>query len=75
MAGVMVLQQKLSQGLTAGTMTKEQASQQKMMMMLMPVLFGFLFYKMPSGLVLYWLTNTILMTGEQNAISRRMSEK
>jgi len=75
MAGVMVLQQKLSQGLTAGTMTKEQASQQKMMMMLMPVLFGFLFYKMPSGLVLYWLTNTILMAGEQNAISRRMSGK
>ena len=72
MVGVMVLQQKLSQGLTGGAMTDEQASQQKMMMLFMPLIFGFLFYRMPSGLVLYWLTNTILMTAEQKLISKRM---
>ena len=71
MAGMMIVQQKLSQGAGAGT--PEQASQQKMMMMFMPLFFGFLFYNMPSGLVLYWLTNTILMTSEQALISKRMN--
>jgi YidC/Oxa1 family membrane protein insertase len=27
---------------------------------LMPILFGFMFYSVPSGLVLYWLTNSLL---------------
>lgn len=73
MVGVMALQQKLSQGISAGAMTEEQASQQRMMMLMMPVFFGFIFYGMPSGLVLYWLTNTILMTSEQSLIGKRMS--
>ncbi|MFH1552903.1 MAG: membrane protein insertase YidC [Candidatus Omnitrophota bacterium] len=72
MVGMMVLQQKFSQG-PAGSMTDEQAGQQKMMMLMMPIFFGFLFYNMPSGLVLYWLTNTILMTVEQGMISKRMN--
>ncbi len=73
MVGVMMVQQKVSQGLTGGAVTDDQASQQKMMMVMMPLLFGFLFYKMPSGLVLYWLTNTFLMTAEQSLISRQLS--
>lgn len=28
---------------------------------LMPILFGFIFYKFPAGLVLYWLTNSVFM--------------
>ena len=72
MVGVMALQQKLSQGAAMGA-TGDQASQQKMMMVAMPILFGFMFYRMPSGLVLYWLTNTILMTIEQKMISNRMA--
>ncbi|MFH1552705.1 MAG: membrane protein insertase YidC [Candidatus Omnitrophota bacterium] len=72
MAGMMVVQQKISQ-VSPGAGTKEQESQQKTMMMIMPVVFGFLFYNMPSGLVLYWLTNTILMTAEQGIIARRMA--
>lgn len=68
----MFLQQKISQG-TSAAMTEEQAKQQKIMMFLFPVLFGFMFYNMPAGLVLYWLTNTVLMTAEQGLISRRMS--
>ncbi|MBU1084380.1 MAG: membrane protein insertase YidC, partial [Candidatus Omnitrophica bacterium] len=71
MVGMMVLQQKISQGGSSEGVSEEQAKQQKMMMLMMPVFFGFLFYKMPSGLVLYWLTNTILMTGEQTFISKR----
>ena len=71
---VMVLQQKITQGLTGSALSDEQASQQKMMMVIMPLMFGFIFYKMPSGLVLYWFTNTILMTIEQTLISKRMAE-
>lgn len=73
MVGVMLLQQKVSQGISGAAMTDEQASQQKIMMLMMPLFFGFLFYKMPSGLVLYWLTNTILMTTEQTFIGKRMA--
>jgi len=69
---MMVVQQKLSQGATAAV-TQEQASQQKMMMIVMPVFFGFLFYNMPSGLVLYWLTNTILTSSEQAIIARKQA--
>lgn len=53
----MVVQQKFIQ--PAGAVAKNQ--QQKTMMALMPVMFGVILYNMPSGLVLYWLTNTILM--------------
>ncbi|MFH1395632.1 MAG: membrane protein insertase YidC [Candidatus Omnitrophota bacterium] len=73
MAGMMIVQQKASQGTSAPT--AEQAQQQKMMLLMMPVLFGFLFYNMPSGLVLYWLTNTILMTTEQKMINKRIESK
>jgi len=74
MVVMMVVQQKITQATSAKEMTDEQASQQRMMMMTMPLLFGFMFYKMPAGLVLYWLTNTILMTVEQGMISRKMAD-
>ncbi|MBD3380203.1 MAG: membrane protein insertase YidC [Candidatus Omnitrophica bacterium] len=72
MVGAMFLQQKLSQGATAAV-SNEQAGQQKMMMVIFPLFFGFLFYKMPSGLVLYWLTNTVLMVTEQTLIAKKHS--
>jgi len=39
-------------------------AQQKMMMM-MPLAFGIGFYNVSSGLVLYWLTNTLLTIAQQ----------
>ncbi len=39
-------------------------SQQKMMMM-MPLIFGFMFYNFPSGLVLYYLTSNLVNMGQQ----------
>ncbi|MFH0935877.1 MAG: membrane protein insertase YidC [Candidatus Omnitrophota bacterium] len=65
MAIGMFFQQKMSM-MSAGSST---ASQQKMMMILFPVMFGFIFYHMPSGLVLYWLINSMLMTAYQFRIS------
>ncbi|MBI3252433.1 MAG: membrane protein insertase YidC [Candidatus Omnitrophica bacterium] len=61
MAAAMALQQKFTQIKLEGQDPATE-SQQKMMAVMMPVLFGFIFYSMPSGLVLYWLTNTLLMT-------------
>ena len=68
---VMMFAQQKIQGSNAA-MTPDQAGQQKMMLLMMPVFFGFLFYNMPSGLVLYWLTNTILMTSEQLFLKKTM---
>lgn len=64
MVGAMVAQQKF----TAASMPAADpamAQQQKIMMTVMPIMFGFIFYQMPSGLVVYWLTNTLVMTGYQ----------
>src|SRR3989338_497244 len=52
MLGSMVWQQQLTP--QTGT------SDQQKMMMFMPVIFGFMFYNLPSGLVLYWLVNNLL---------------
>jgi YidC/Oxa1 family membrane protein insertase len=61
MIGAMIIQQKMSQVKTAGAQTE----QQRLMSSIMPVMFGFIFYNLPSGLVLYWLTNTLLTSGLQ----------
>ena len=42
-----------------------------MMLMIMPVMFGFIFYNMPSGMVLYWVVNTLLTIVEQSAILKK----
>jgi YidC/Oxa1 family membrane protein insertase len=64
MVGAMVGQQKFSAA-SMGSGDPNMMKQQKMMMTIMPIMFGFMFYQMPSGLVIYWLTNTIVMTGYQ----------
>ena len=58
MAVVMFFQQKMNTAASAG----QSAEQQKMMAIIFPIMFGFIFYNMPSGLVLYWFLNSILMT-------------
>jgi len=66
MAIGMFVQQKTSMKLTAGS----SAEQQKMMLILMPVMFGFIFYHMSSGFVLYWFVNSILMLAFQLKMNR-----
>ena len=61
MIGAMILQQKMSQV----SSSVGQTDQQKMMGSIMPIMFGFIFYSLPSGLVLYWLTNTLLTSSLQ----------
>ena len=38
---------------------------QQRMMLFMPLIFGFMFYNLPSGLVLYYLTGTIVAIAQQ----------
>jgi len=57
MAIGMFVQQKISMAKATG----EAAQQQKMMVIIMPIMFGVIFYQMPSGLVLYWFVNSLLM--------------
>lgn len=60
MAVTMLFQQKLS--LKAGVASPEALQQQKMMTLMMPIMFCFIFYHLPSGLSLYYLVNTLLST-------------
>ena len=41
---------------------------------MMPIVFTFLFYKMPSGLVIYWIINTVLSVGQQYYINKQPHE-
>ncbi|MBU1007049.1 MAG: membrane protein insertase YidC, partial [Candidatus Omnitrophica bacterium] len=67
MIGAMIIQQKLSSASTGAAPTE----QQKIMTAVMPVMFGFIFYSLPSGLVLYWLTNTLIQSSLQYFIVRK----
>ena len=49
--------------------------QMKFMMYGMPLMFFFLFYNVPSGLLLYWATSNILQIGQQILINRVMKKK
>jgi YidC/Oxa1 family membrane protein insertase len=65
MAVAMALQQRLSQG-----GAKKMSDQQRLMAGIMPIMFGVIFYNMPSGLVLYWFVNTIFMLVIQEVVSK-----
>ena len=68
MGATMVLQQRLmpAQGVDP---------QQRQMMMWMSVVFIFMFYGFPSGLVLYWFVSNLLGIGQQALIHRGGREK
>jgi len=71
MVGAMVMQQKMSTKSMGAAVSDEQKQQQKMMLIIMPIMFGFIFYNMPSGLVLYWVVNTVLTIVEQAAVLKK----
>ncbi len=50
----MVVQQKMTPG------SSGSSPEQKQMMTFMPIIFGFAFYNLPSGLVLYWTLSNVL---------------
>lgn len=60
MGGLMFWQQKMS----------TVDPRQKAMVYMMPILFTFLFYRFPSGLVLYWLVNNVMSIAQQRSIHK-----
>ncbi len=53
-----------------GKMTTGSGIKQKGFTKYLPLIFGVMFYNMPSGLVLYWITNTLLTMGQQYWLRR-----
>ena len=57
-----------------GTTATQNAGQMKMMMYGMPILFFFLFYNAPSGLLLYWTISNLIQLGQQLYINSRIKK-
>jgi YidC/Oxa1 family membrane protein insertase len=71
----MVVQQKISMSARSGSGEKSpQEEQQQKMMIMMPIVFGFIFYSLPSGLVLYWTVNTTLMAVAHFIIQKQLDK-
>src|SRR5574344_208963 len=51
------------------------ATQMKIMMYGMPIIFFFIFYNAPSGLLLYWTISNVIQLGQQLVINRIMKDK
>ena len=68
MMGSTLLQNKL----TPTTIDNEQ---QRIMMTWMPIIFTVLFYSMPSGLMIYWLSQNLITVGQNELIKRRMAAR
>lgn len=62
----MFAQQKISARAASGA----SAEQQKLMLVIFPLMFGFIFYHMPAGLVLYWFINSTFMLIYQMKVAR-----
>lgn len=71
----MVIQQKISMSARSAGERSPQEEQQQKMMIMMPVVFGFIFYSLPSGLVLYWTVNTALMAVAHYLIQKQLENK
>ena len=63
MIGSMIWQQKL-------TPSSGMDPQQEKIMQFMPIMFGFIFYSLPSGLVIYWTLSNFLTIAQQLIIKR-----
>lgn len=69
---VMTATTLLQSKLTSGNQTGQQG---KMMTYMFPLMFFFIFWNMPSGLVLYWTIQNILTIGQQYLIDYRLKKK
>jgi len=72
---IMYVQQKMTMKLPKDkSQLTDQQKQQKMMTTIMPLLLTFVFYKMPSGLNIYFLTSTVLGIVQQWLIKRKTTQ-
>jgi YidC/Oxa1 family membrane protein insertase len=66
MGAAMLLQTKVGGSMTPGSVS----TQPKLFNYMLPIVFTVIFYKMPSGLVLYWFVNNILTIAQQYYINK-----
>jgi YidC/Oxa1 family membrane protein insertase len=59
------------------TQTPDQQGnpQMKMMLYAMPIMFFFILYNVPSGLLVYWITSNLLTMGQQLLINKFLAKK
>ncbi len=69
-----LLSGKITQATQPATPGQTQTTM-KFMMYGMPLMFFFMFYNAPAGLLLYWLTSNILQIFQQLIINKMMKEK
>jgi len=69
------LQQKLMPSQAAASANPQVAQQQKMMMIMMPLLFPLMLYNAPSGVNLYIMSSTFAGVFEQYVIRKHIREK
>lgn len=58
-----------------GTAAGANQGQMKMMMYGMPLIFFFIFYNAPAGLLLYWTVSNVIQLGQQLVINKTMKNK
>ena len=71
----MYLQQKLTPTAANAQTNPQVAQQQKMMMIMMPILFPIMLYNGPSGVNLYIMSSMAAGVGEQVVIRRRLKRR
>ncbi|GAB6276469.1 MAG: membrane protein insertase YidC [Rectinema sp.] len=65
---------KFTQTPQSAQMDSQQANQMKLMTYGMPLMFFFILYDVPSGLLIYWITNNILTIAQQMIINDLMKK-
>ena len=74
MGGIFFIQQKYMSPQSGAAMTREQQSQQKIMRIMMVVLFPVMLYSAPSGLTLYILTSSAVGILESRHIRKHVDQ-
>jgi YidC/Oxa1 family membrane protein insertase len=69
------LQQKLMPTQASAATNPQMAQQQKMMMIMMPILFPLMLYNGPSGVNLYIMASTFAGVIEQRAIRKHIRQR
>jgi len=66
---------QLLYGKVTQTPDQQGNSQMKMMLYMMPVMFFFILYDVPAGLLLYWIMSNLLTLVQQVAINKYLAKK
>ncbi|MCL2761974.1 MAG: membrane protein insertase YidC [Treponema sp.] len=66
---------QLLYGKVTQTPDQQANAQMKMMLYVMPIVFFFILYDMPSGLLLYWIISNVLTMVQQMAINKYLAPR